>query len=319
MSEQTDVELELQVAGREELAENVIGLRLRRPDNAPLPDWTPGAHVDLVLDDDLVRQYSLVGPVSDASEWRIGVLLEAEGRGGSRRVFEQLHPGATVRVRGPRNHFELALANRYVFIAGGIGITPLTGMLAEADRTGTPWTLTYGGRTAVSMAFARELRARYGERVTLVPQDEQGLIDLASLVGEPAEGTLIYCCGPTPLLEAVETAAAQWPQGALRFERFTPVEGIRSDPDEAFEVELALSDLVLTVPPGKSILETVAEAGIDVLSSCAEGMCGTCETALLAGVADHRDSVLTQEEKDENSSMMICVSRAKASRLVLEL
>ncbi|GAB3347709.1 PDR/VanB family oxidoreductase [Amycolatopsis echigonensis] len=319
MSEQTNVELELQVAGREALAENVVGLRLRHPDNAPLPEWTPGAHIDLVLDDDLVRQYSLVGPVSDAFEWRIGVLIEADGRGGSQHVFENLHPGTPVRARGPRNHFELAPAEEYRFIAGGIGITPLTGMLAEADRAGKPWTLTYGGRTAASMAFAQELRDRYGDRVTLVPQDEQGLIDLASLIGEPAEKTLIYCCGPAPLLEAVEAAAANWPRDSLRFERFTPAEPADSGSDEAFEVELALSDLVLTVPPGKSILDTVAEAGIDVLSSCAEGMCGTCETPLLAGEADHRDSVLTPEEKDENGSMMICVSRSKGARLVLEL
>lgn len=319
MTEQANAELELRVAGREELAENVIGLRLRRPDNAPLPEWTPGAHIDLVLDDDLVRQYSLVGPVSDASEWRIGVLLEADGRGGSRRVFEQLHPGTSVRVRGPRNHFELAAGERYVFIAGGIGITPLTGMLAEADRAGTPWTLTYGGRSAGSMAFASELRDRYGDRVTLVPQDEQGLIDLASLIGAPAEGTLIYCCGPAPLLDAVEAAAVDWPWDAVRFERFTPAEPADRDTDEAFEVELAESDLVLTVLPGKSILETVSDAGIDVLSSCAEGTCGTCETPLLAGEADHRDSVLTPQEKEENGSMMICVSRSKCARLVLEL
>jgi ferredoxin-NADP reductase len=319
MDKKTNTELELRVASREEPAENVVGLGLRRPDGAPLPAWTPGSHIDLVLDDDLVRQYSLVGPVADASEWRIGVLLEAEGRGGSRHVFEKLHPGSTVRVRGPRNHFELAPADRYLFIAGGIGITPITGMIAEAEQRGTPWTLTYGGRTAASMAFAAELQDRYGERVTLVPQDEQGHIDLASLLGEPADGTLIYCCGPAPLLEAVEGAAAEWPEGSLRFERFTPAEQADLDTDQPFEVELALSDLVVTVPPGKSVLEAIDEAGVDVLSSCGEGTCGTCETAILAGRADHRDSVLTPQEKAENGSMMICVSRSAGPRLVLEL
>jgi ferredoxin-NADP reductase len=319
MTKQMDAELELKVASREQLAENVIGLRLALPDGAPLPAWKPGAHIDLVLDDDLVRQYSLTGPVSDRSVWQIGVLHEPEGRGGSRRIFERLHPGAPVRTRGPRNHFELTRADRYLFIAGGIGITPITGMLAEADHGGTPWTLTYGGRTAASMAFAAELRNRYGDRVTLVPQDEQGLIDLSSLLGDPANGTLIYCCGPTPLIEAVENAAARWPEGSLRLERFTPAGQPSPSANESFEVELALSNLVLTVPPDKSVLQVIAEAGVDVLSSCGEGTCGTCETSILAGQADHRDSVLTPEEQAENGSMMICVSRSKQPRLVLEL
>lgn len=319
MSKQTEAELELTVISREDLAENVIGLRLGLPDGAPLPDWAPGAHIDLMLDDDLIRQYSLVGPVSDRSAWQIGVLHEPDGRGGSARIFQQLHPGATVRTRGPRNHFELAPADRYLFIAGGIGITPLTGMIAEAERGGTPWTLTYGGRTAASMAYASELRDRYGDRVTLVPQDEQGLIDLPSLLGEPADGTLIYCCGPAPLLEAVETTAADWPKHSLHYERFTPIEQPPASENGTFEVELALSDMVLTVPPDKSVLQVISEAGVDVLSSCAEGTCGTCETAILAGEADHRDSVLTAEEKAANESMMICVSRSKQPRLVLEL
>ena len=314
-----DAELKLEVVAREELAANVIGLRLRRPDGAPLPAWTPGAHIDLVLDDDLIRQYSLIGPAADAAEWHVGVLVEAEGRGGSRRVFEQLHPGVVVRARGPRNHFELEPADRYIFIAGGIGITPLTGMLAEVDERGVPWTLTYGGRNAGSMAFATELRERHGEHVTLLPQDEKGLIDLDSLLGEPIDGALIYCCGPAPLLAAVEAATSAWPANALRVERFSPAEPAEPTSDEAFEIELALSDVVLTVPPGRSVLQVISEAGVDVLSSCAEGTCGTCETAVLAGEVDHRDSVLTPQEKAANESMMICVSRSACPRLVLEL
>jgi ferredoxin-NADP reductase len=314
-----NAELKLEVVAREELAAGVIGLRLRRPDQAPLPDWTPGAHIDLVLDDDLVRQYSLVGPAADTAEWRVAVLLEADGRGGSRYVFEHVHPGAVVRARGPRNHFELEPADRYVFVAGGIGITPITSMIAAAEERGVPWSLTYGGRNAGSMAFGTQLRERHGDRVTLVPQDVSGLIDLERLLADPAEGTSVYCCGPAPLLTAVEAATATWSAGTLHVERFTPVELAHPVVDEEFEVELALSDVVLAVPPGTSVLEVISDAGVDVLSSCAEGTCGTCETAVLAGEVDHRDSVLTAEEKAANESMMICVSRSRCPRLVLEL
>jgi ferredoxin-NADP reductase len=318
MTGQTSGELELEVASREDLAESIIGLRLRAADRAPLPEWTPGAHIDLVLDEDLVRQYSLIGMDEDRSSWHIAVLREAEGRGGSRLIHDAVIPGTTARTRGPRNHFELQPAERYIFIAGGIGITPITGMLAEAERRGIPWTLDYGGRTRTSMAFADSLAERYGDRVNLVPQDERGFIDLQTLLEKPSEGTLIYCCGPQPLLDAVQRASAHWPEDALHFEHFVPVQQDHPT-NQPFEVELSESGVVLEVPADKSILQVVDEAGIDVLSSCAEGTCGTCETVVLSGEVDHRDSVLTPSEQAANRCMMICVSRAACPRLVLEL
>jgi ferredoxin-NADP reductase len=210
-------------------------------------------------------------------------------------------------------------ADRYIFIAGGIGITPITGMIAEAERRGIPWQLTYGGRTRSSMAFAQDLVDRYGDRVTLVPQEEFGLIDLPALLKEPSKGTQIYCCGPEPLLNAVQSASAHWPENSLHFERFVPAEQDASQPNESFEVELSESDMVLSVPADKSILQVLDDAGIDVLSSCASGTCGTCETVIVSGEVDHRDSVLTPKEREANCSMMICVSRAACPRLVLEL
>jgi ferredoxin-NADP reductase len=224
-----------------------------------------------------------------------------------------------VRVRGPRNHFTLVDAPRYLFLAGGIGITPILPMVAAAEAAGADWRLVYGGRTRASMAFRDRLEERHPGRVDVRPQDETGLLDLASLLDEPAEGTAVYCCGPEPLLAAVEERCAAWPAGALHLERFAPKAGADDGPREAFEVELAQSGTTLTVPADRSILEVVEEAGVGILSSCREGTCGTCETGVLEGVPDHRDSVLTSEEQAENDAMMICVSRSCSARLVLDL
>ncbi|GAA4208960.1 PDR/VanB family oxidoreductase [Microbispora amethystogenes] len=314
----TEPELDLKVAGRTPVAEGVVLLRLVRPDGGPLPSWTPGAHVDLLLAPGLVRQYSLCGDPGDGRAFEVAVLREPIGRGGSAHVHDRLAEGDTVRVRGPRNHFGLAESPRYLFVAGGIGITPLLPMIAEAARRRTDWRLVYGGRTRASMAFADRLVRDHPDRVELCPQDETGLLDLDGLLGVPLSGALVYCCGPEPLLRAAEERCASWPKGALRVERFTPA---ATDGGEAsaFEVELALTGTTLTVPEDRSILEVVEEAGVPVLSSCREGTCGTCETVVLDGVPDHRDSLLTEEERAAGDVMFICVSRARSPRLVLEL
>ncbi|MFI8214876.1 PDR/VanB family oxidoreductase [Streptomyces sp. NPDC085932] len=306
---------ELVVARREFAADGVLALTLRHPLGEPLPVWEPGAHLDVVLGPGLERQYSLCGEPADRSAWRIAVLREVAGRGGSAHVHEQVREGDKVRVRGPRNTFRLEPAPRYRFVAGGIGITPILPMLAAAEAAGAPWTLLYGGRTRRSMAFTGEL-ARYGDRVTLAPQDETGLLDLPSVLDDVPEGTLVYCCGPGPLLDAVE---ARCPSGVLRVERFRPKEPQESGADGAFEVELARSGRTLTVAPDVSVLDAVRAAGVEVLYSCTEGTCGTCETDVLAGEPDHRDSVLTEEERAAGETMLICVSRCRGGRLVLDL
>ncbi|MEU0529470.1 PDR/VanB family oxidoreductase [Amycolatopsis tolypomycina] len=300
--------LELLVEAKENLADGVVALTLRAP-GGPLPHWEPGAHIDLRLPDGVVRQYSLCGDPADSSAYRVAVLREPDGRGGSAYVHDKLAAGDRIEVDGPRNHFALVDAERYLFIAGGIGITPILPML---DRAGTDWHLVYGGRTRGSMAFTEEL-ARHGDRVTFRPQDEHGLLDLPSLLADVRPGTAVYCCGPEPLLAAVEALGP----ADLHVERFTA----RADegPREAFEVELAGSGRVLPVPADRSILEVVEEAGVSVLSSCREGTCGTCETGVLGGEPDHRDSVLTADERLENEVMMLCVSRACSPRLVLDL
>lgn len=301
--------IELVVDDRSEVADGVVALRLRDPSGADLPAWEPGAHVDLVLEDDLVRQYSLCGNPADRTSWRVAVLREPEGRGGSSFVHDTLRAGDTVRVDGPRNHFALEPAERYVFVAGGIGITPILPMLDAATAAGAQWRLLYGGRTAASMAFADDLRAAHGDRVELRPQDEHGLLDLDGL---DAEGTLVYCCGPPPLLAAVEERCA-----AARVERFAAV--AVDGPVGAFEVELASSGTTLAVPADRSVLEVLEDAGIGILSSCREGTCGTCETGVLSGEVDHRDALLTADERAAHDTMFVCVSRAACARLVLDL
>ncbi|MER5597260.1 PDR/VanB family oxidoreductase [Streptomyces sp. NPDC002265] len=313
-------EVELVVERREFAADGVLALTLCHPRGEPLPEWEPGAHIDLLLGPDLERQYSLCGDPADRGAWRIAVLREPDGRGGSAHVHERLRPGEPVRVRGPRNHFALRPAARYLFVAGGIGITPILPMVAAAQARGARWSLLYGGRSRDSMAFAREL-AGYGDRVTVVPEDECGLLELGPALDALADGTLVYCCGPGPLLDAVE---ARCPSGVLHVERFRP-EPRRTDQEGAsegefaFEVELALSGRTVTVAPGVSVLEAVRAAGVEVLYSCTEGTCGTCETDVLEGTPEHRDSVLTDQERATGATMMICVSRCRGRRLVLGL
>ncbi|MGC0336415.1 PDR/VanB family oxidoreductase [Streptomyces sp. SLBN-8D4] len=307
-------EAELVVDRRDPAADGVLALTLRHPLGEQLPEWEPGAHIDVVLGPGLERQYSLCGDPSDRTAWRIAVLREPAGRGGSAHVHEQLRQGGKVRVRGPRNHFALRPASRYRFIAGGIGITPILPMLAAAEAEGAEWTLLYGGRTRESMAFTEEL-SRYGDRVTVAPQDETGLLDLASVLDGVPEGTLVYCCGPGPLLDAVEKRC---PAGLLHVERFAPKEQPEGENTE-FEVELAQTGTTVTVAPDVSVLDAVRASGVEVLFSCTEGTCGTCETDVLDGTPDHRDSVLTDEEREAGETMMICVSRCRGKRLVLDL
>ncbi|WP_042396890.1 PDR/VanB family oxidoreductase [Streptacidiphilus carbonis] len=318
-----EYQAELTVSGRTQEAEGVVSLTLRHPDGRELPAWQPGAHIDLLLDGSRTRQYSLCGDPEDRSRWQIAVLREPDGvgRGGSAHVHATLTEGERVQVRGPRNHFELRPARRYLFVAGGIGITPLLPMLAAAEAAGGEWTLLYGGRTRGSMAFLDRLTALDGGRgrITVAPQDETGLLDLDRALAAAGPDTLVYCCGPGPLLDAIEDRCRTRPPGTLRTERFT---ARPADPDavsDAFELVLQESGLTLTVAPGASILQTVLDAGVQVLYSCTEGTCGTCETEIVEGEADHRDSVLSAEEQAANETMMICVSRCRGRRLMLDL
>jgi ferredoxin-NADP reductase len=314
----TEVALDLIVTRRRDEASGVVSLELRRTDGAPMPPWSPGAHVELEPEPNLRRQYSICSAPEDADAWRIAVLNEANGRGGSRLIHEQVFEGHKVTAHGPRNHFPLVSATKYLFIAGGIGITPIIPMLAQADAAGADWELVYGGRSLESMAFHRDLVARYGDRVHVRPETEYGLLDLDGLLGTPLPGTLVYCCGPEALLSAVEDRCASWPPRSLHLERFAPKDLGEPVLASTFEVELKRTGITVAVPSGKSVLEVLEEAGVEVAYSCREGVCGTCETGVLDGIVDHRDSILLPEEQEAQDAMMICVSRADCPRLVLD-
>ncbi len=315
-------QLQLMVRSLTVAADRVLAIELEAPGGEDLPDWQPGAHIDVILRDGLVRQYSLCGDPAERRRWRLGVLREEVGRGGSEYVHTVLRPGDLVQVRGPRNHFPLVPAEHYLLIAGGIGITPILPMIAQLHRNKTPFRLVYGGRSRSSMAFVDELE-HYGEKVTLVPQDELGLPDIAGLIASAPAGTHVYCCGPEPLIAAVERETEGIAPGSLHRERFAvaqTVSGAEPQPArEAFEVELASSGEVITVGPDQSVLEALEAAGVPILSSCREGICGTCETGVISGKPDHRDSLLSEEEKAESATMLVCVSRACSARLVLDL
>ncbi|QAY59526.1 cytochrome P450 [Microbacterium protaetiae] len=315
-------EMNLTLVGKDAAADGVVALQLAHPDGDSLPEWQPGAHVDLAVPVDggvVIRQYSLSSSPADRGRWRLGVLRETNGRGGSEAVHDRLQEGDSVRVGWPRNNFRFTPSPRYVFVAGGIGITPILPMIEHAEASGAEWELHYGGRSRSSMAFMEEL-ARYGDRVHLVPGDEMGHPDLEGIFSEVVAGTLVYACGPEPLLKALEAALEHWPEDTLHTERFAPKKIERSGDDEEFEVEFATSGRTVRVPVGVSILEVAEKEGITAISSCREGTCGTCEMRILAGQADHRDSILTSSEQQANESMMICVSRAAGScpRLVLD-
>ncbi|MFG2741788.1 PDR/VanB family oxidoreductase [Streptomyces chartreusis] len=307
-------ELDLLVRRMTWEADGVLSVELARPDGKPLPAWTPGAHLDLHVGG-FVRQYSLCGDPVDPTAYRLGVLNEPSSRGGSRHVHTKLRPGQTVHAVGPRNHFVLEPAASYVFLAGGIGITPILAMARRAERDGVPYRLIHGGRSRASMAFGAELSALDGD-VTLVPQDEQGHPDLAAALRDLPADALVYCCGPEPLLKAVEEVC---PTAQLRVERFAAPVVERDGDDTAFEVECRRSGVTLNVDAGTSVLEAAENVGLAVASSCRDGICGSCETRVLAGTPDHRDFLLSEAERATGETMMLCVSRCASDRLVLDL
>ncbi|APE34345.1 oxidoreductase [Nocardia mangyaensis] len=305
------------VRDRRRLADDIDEFTLARLDGAPLPAWTPGAHIDLLLDEAVVRQYSLCSDPADTGTYRIAVLREAAGRGGS-VLAHALAIGATVSIRPPRNHFPLVRALGYVLIAGGVGITPILALAAEAARGGRPWRLIYTGRDEPSMAYADEVAQRY-PAATIQRTARDGRLDLAAVLAGLAPGTAVYVCGPPGLIEAAERACAGQLAVDVFAERFVARELDVAADAAPFEVSLAVSGLTITVDPGSSILAAVEAQGVATVASCREGTCGTCETEVVSGEVDHRDSVLSPAERAESESMMICVSRSASARLVLEL
>jgi ferredoxin-NADP reductase len=307
------------VTDRRVIAHDVVELSLTRADGEQVPAWEPGSHLELTLPAGAIRQYSMCGDRTDRTRLTIAVLREDNGRGGSRDVWDNLGVGEQVAVEGPRNHFALRRAGEYLFIAGGIGITPIIAMMREARRDGVPMKLWYGGRTQASMAYATELQAEFGADVMLVPQDVHGLIDLRAILSEPRPDCLVYACGPEPLLSAVASNMADWPACALSVERFVQEKATADDLRGDSFVIVCNDGQRVAVPSGTSALDALRENGLQLKSSCEGGTCGTCEVRVLAGVPDHRDEVLSDEEHAENDAMMICVSRSSTPELRLDV
>lgn len=308
----------LRVQSKTAAADGVVAVELVAADGGRLKDWTPGSHIDLVLPNGMTRQYSLCGDRWDPRQYRLGVLREPGGSGGSAYVHDALEVGDVVGAGGPRNNFPLVPSPEYLFVAGGIGITPLLPMVRQAELLGARWRLLYGGRTRAAMAFLDELDA-CGDRVEVRPQDEHGLLDLPGFLGAPRPGVTIYACGPAPLLDAVEHTCSAWPPHTLRTERFVGDNSAAPARAAPFEVELARTGGSVTVATEASVLDALADAGVDVLSSCRQGTCGTCETTVLAGRPEHRDAILEDHERTADDCMFVCVSRSLSDRLVLDL
>jgi ferredoxin-NADP reductase len=304
-------------------ADGVLSLDLVAPGRGQLPHWAPGAHLEIQLASGLIRHYSMCGDLDDDRSYRISVLREPNSRGGSLEIHTSQLVGSELTIRGMRNNFPLAEAPRYLFLAGGIGITPILPMLQHAERAEIPWELVYGGRTRRTMGFLDVIAARTGGTYTVITEDESGYPDLDAILGAVPDGTAVYCCGPSAMLEAVETKSAQYlPAGALHTERFAaaavPETSQTAGDNDSIEVTLARTGVTVNVPPDRSVLSVVLEEVPTFLYSCEEGYCGTCETTVLEGEPDHRDIVLTPDEQAAGK-MMICVSRACSKRLVLDL
>jgi ferredoxin-NADP reductase len=304
-------------------AENILSFELRAIDGRVLPPFTAGAHIDLYLPNGLVRSYSLLNSQEERHRYVIGVNLDANSRGGSRFVHEKLRPGEQLTIGLPRNNFQLMeSAPHSVLIAGGIGITPLWSMLQRLESLGRSWELHYCARTSKHAALMEQISTvskDAASRVHFNFDHEPGgkVLALDQVIDPQPADTHFYCCGPIPMLEAFENASAQRPAECVHVEYFSSKEPQAME--GGFVVELARAGRSITIAPGKTILQVLLDAGIDVPYSCMQGVCGSCETRVLDGMPDHRDLVLSKEEHARNASMMICCSGCKGSKLVLDL
>jgi vanillate O-demethylase ferredoxin subunit len=305
-------------------AEGILAFDLRpEPPLRILPAFTAGAHIDLHLPNGLIRSYSLLNAPHEPHRYVIGVNRDAQSRGGSRYLHETLRPGDVLTISPPRNNFPLDdSASLAVLVAGGIGITPILGMIHRLRKLGRPWRLHYAARTRKQAAFVETLEAmgmEPGSEVHLTFDREAGAdrLDVAAIAASLPEGAHIYCCGPVPMLEAFEQATASLAPERVHREYFAAREAAATA--GGFTVELARSGRSVEIQPGKTILECLIAEGVEPMYSCQEGVCGTCEVRVLDGEPDHRDLVLNAAERAANNRMMVCCSGARSRRLVLDL
>lgn len=311
--------MSLTVARKEPVANGISLFELRHADGLPLPPFTAGSHLTVQVPNGMRRNYSLCSDPAETSHYQIAVKRDERGRGGSVSMSDGVQAGQQLLVSSPRNNFELAeRAGSFLFVAGGIGITPILSMMRHLKRGGDrPFKLYYCTRDADSTAFIPELTAEFGDSVTVHHDngDIDQALDLWPVLEKPS-GAHVYCCGPKGLMESVEDMSGHWPSGTVHFESFG-VNAKAFAENQPFRVKLDKTQQTLDVPVDKSILETLRAYGLRVPSSCESGTCGSCKTRLLAGEAEHRDMVLSDEDK--NDHIMVCVSRGKSPELVLDL
>jgi vanillate monooxygenase ferredoxin subunit len=314
--------IEVRVASVREEAEDIRRIEFVAPDGGLLPAFTAGAHIDVHLTEKLVRQYSLCNAPSERHRYVIGVLHDLQGRGGSRAIHA-LTAGDSVHISAPRNHFELSSTGNSVLVAGGIGITPILCMAQSLASAGRPFSMHYATRTRLRTAFLAQIRSS-----TFAPfvshywsqEPDSRKLDLDQLLRSPEADDHLYVCGPRSFMDAViQTAREQgWPEARVHCEFFAG-DVVRLDTDGTFSVRLASSGKRIAVGPEKTVVEALAEAGVEVPTSCEQGICGTCLTGVLSGEPDHRDTFLTPSERACNDRFLPCCSRSKSSELVLDL
>ena len=319
----TDGLIGVRVLRTRKLAEEIAAIELTREDGEPLPSFTAGSHIDVHLGSGLIRQYSLWNDPSGADRYCLGVLREEPGRGGSHAVHK-LQSGSRLSISPPRNRFELAPdAGDSLLLAGGIGITPILCMVQVLHARGAEFELHYCARSPGRMAFRDLLmHSDFAERVHLHFDDgpDEQKLDIPSIARAHRPGRHLYVCGPAGFMDAVlEAAASTWPSDTMHKEHFTLDAEPSDGEDRAFRVRVASTGEELEVPADRSVVETLAGIGIEIPTSCEQGICGTCITGVLEGTPDHRDYVLTEEEHAANDQMTVCCSRALSDLIVLDL
>jgi vanillate O-demethylase ferredoxin subunit len=315
--------IEVRVAAKTCEAEAICSYELVRPDGAPLPAFEAGAHIDVHLAGKLVRQYSLCNAPGETHRYQIGVLRDADSRGGSQAMHDHIDTGSVLQISAPKNHFRLVPAQRTLLLAGGIGVTPILAMAEALAAQGAAFEMHYSARSPERAAFKERIGASgFADQVHFHYDsgDTAQQLDLAQLLAVSDPGTHVYVCGPQGFIDHVlgSARAHAWPAAQLHVEYFSAA-AVDTGGDEAFDVKLASSGKIVTVSAGKTVIKVLAEQGVEIPYSCEEGVCGTCLTRVLEGVPDHRDMYLTEEEQAANDQFTPCCSRAKTKVLVLDL
>ncbi len=316
--------IDVRVAAKRNEATDICTYELVDAGGDALPPFAAGAHIDVHLPNGLVRQYSLCNDPGESHRYLIGVLRDPASRGGSQAMHEMVNEGDMLKIGAPKNHFPLAHeARRSLLLAGGIGVTPILCMAERLAGAGAEFDMHYCTRSRERTAFVERIEAsRFAPRVHFHFDDgpDEQKLDIAALLATPEAGTHLYVCGPKGFMDAVlDTARAQgWPEKQVHYEFFS-AEPLKSDDDESFDVKLASSGRTVRVEAGQSVIEALAAAGVEVPTSCEQGVCGTCLTRVIEGTPDHRDSYLTDEEREANDQFLPCCSRAKSALLVLDL